>query len=39
MQPIILPDSFPLAGKIVIAVIVVASLILFVRGYIRNRRF
>jgi hypothetical protein len=38
MQPIILPDSFPFAGKVVIAAIVIVSLIFFVRAYIRNRR-
>ena len=38
MQPIIYSDSFPLAGKILIAAITIASLILFVRAYIRNGR-
>jgi len=38
MQPIIVSDSFPLAAKIIIAIITIASLVFFVRAYIRNRR-
>jgi len=38
MQPIIVSDSFPLAAKIVIAVIVIVSLVFSLRAYIRNRR-
>lgn len=38
MVPIIVPEGLPLWGKIVIAVIVVAVLILYVRHYVKNRR-
>ena len=38
VQPIIVSDSFPLLGKIVIAAITIVTLIFFVRAYIRNGR-
>lgn len=38
MQPIIVPDGTPLWGKIIIAAIVVACLVLSAYAYFRDRR-
>ena len=38
MQPILYSDDFPLAGKILIAAVVIVGLFFFVRAYIRNGR-
>jgi hypothetical protein len=38
MQPILCSDQFPLAGKILIAAIMIVGLYFFVRAYIRNNR-
>jgi len=37
MIPIIIPESFPLWGKIVIAAIVIVLLIFYIRGYFKGR--